>query len=460
MAEHGSTRTVGGVRLRTTAAATVVVALVLAAAFVALVLLQRHQLTSSLTDAARQQASDVARQASTEGAAVDLVAGGGDQSLIQVVDAHGRIVSASQSIDGEPPVVSLRPAPGQVLVLTSDRSPIGEGGTYVVVARGTNSPDGPLVILTAQSLETVQQSTSIVIGLLAIGYPLVLLAVALTSYWLAGLALAPVEAIRRRVAGIEGAADLTSRVPVPGGDDEIARLARTMNSMLARLQEASEAQKRFIGDASHELKSPLATIRAAHEISTLHPGSTDWSAVTPEVLAELDRVDRLVGDMLVLARGDEHGLPLRLQDVDLDDLLDVEAQRLRGAGLHLAVTSIPVRVVGDHHYLSRALRNLTDNAARHATNRVELRLHVSERTAVLDVVNDGPAISEQDRERVFDRFVRLDESRDRHSGGTGLGLPIARQIARGHGGDVVIVPTASGVHFALSLPLAAPPRRA
>lgn len=460
VAEHRWRTHLGGLRLRTAASATLVVALVLAAASLAFLLLLRHQLEVSLSDVARQQAADVAAQVAREGVSVDLISGGGDQSLIQVIDAHGLVVAASPSVEGEPSVLDLNPAAGEVVTVTSDRLPIGEGHSFVVVAHGTTSPDGPMVVLAAQSLETVQQSTSVVGGLLGIGYPLVLFAVALTSYWLTGRALAPVEAIRRRVATIESAAELSARVPVPGGSDEITRLAETMNSMLIRLQTGAEAQRRFVGDASHELRSPLATIRAAHEIATLHPETADWPAVTTEILSELDRVDRLVADLLLLARADEHGLALHVQDVDLDDLVGAEAERLRRAGVQdVVVSAPPVRVLGDRHHLARALRNLTDNAARHARHRVELRLHLNSTTAIVEVLDDGPGIPGADRDRIFERFVRLDQSRARDSGGTGLGLSIARQIARAHRGDLVLNDGESGAHFTMTIPLMPTPDR-
>ncbi|GEP39648.1 two-component sensor histidine kinase [Nocardioides psychrotolerans] len=432
-----------------------VVALVLAAASLAFVLLQRHQLESSLRDVARQQASDVAAQVSREGTQVDLVGGGGDQALVQVIDATGTVVAASASVSGEPPVVDLAPAPGEVITVSGARLPIGEGEGFVVVAEGVDSADGPMVVLAAQSLETVQESTSIVGRLLLLGSPLVLLAVALTMYWLTGRALAPVEAIRRRVATIDGTSTLSARVPVPPGGDEIARLAETMNSMLSRLQSAGDAQRRFVGDASHELRSPLSTIRAAHEIQALHPESADWTTMSDEVLSELDRVDRLVADLLLLARSDEHGLTLHLTDVDLDDLVHAEATRLRRRdGLHVVVTAPPVRVQGDEHHLARALRNLTDNALRHAVSRVELTLSTHGNLARIGVTDDGPGIPEGERERVFERFVRLDHSRARDSGGTGLGLPIARQIAHAHGGELRCDQARSGgSYFVLTIPL-------
>ncbi|MDQ4055768.1 MAG: HAMP domain-containing histidine kinase [Actinomycetota bacterium] len=447
----------GGVRVRTSAAATLVVALMLAAASIAFVLLQRHQLQSSLTDVARQQASDVAAQVAEDGSAVDLITGGGDESLIQVVDGGGSVLAASPSVEGEPPVLDLTPVPGKVIVRTSDQLPIGEEGTFVVVARGVTSPDGPMVVLAAHSLETVQESTDVVGELLAFGLPLVLVAVGLTSYWLTGRALAPVEAIRRRVSTIDGTHALAARVPVPAGGDQIARLAQTMNAMLTRLQAGAEAQKRFVGDASHELRSPLATIRAAHEIQALHPRMIDWSSVSAEVLAELDRVDRLVADLLLLARSDEHGLTLQAREVDLDDLVRSEADRLRRAGVpEVEVSAPPVRVLGDPDHLARALRNLADNAGRHARHRVQLRLSETVTTALIEVIDDGPGVPEADRERIFERFVRLDQSRARDSGGTGLGLPIARQIARAHGGDLVAGDHEGDTVFMLTVPRAHP----
>ncbi len=431
-----------------------VVALVLAAASLAFVLLQRHQLESSLRDVALQQASDVAAQVGREGKGVDLVGGGGDQSLVQVVAADATVVAASASVVGEPPVIALAPGPGEVLVVSGSELPIGEGEGFVVVAEGVASPDGEMVVLAAQSLETVQESTAIIGRLLLLGSPLVLLAVALTMYWLTGRALAPVEAMRRRVATIDGTSTLSARVPVPSTDDEIGRLAATMNSMLSRLQDSADVQRRFVGDASHELRSPLATIRAAHEIQALHPDSADWATTSGEVLAELDRVDRLVADLLLLARSDEHGLSLRPTEVDLDDLVRAEAARLRRtSGLEVVVSAPPVRVSGDGHHLARALRNLVDNAHRHAASRVELRLSSNDGAATVEVRDDGPGIPPDEGERIFERFVRLDQSRTRHSGGSGLGLPIARQIARAHGGELGCRPVPVGSCFRLTLPL-------
>ena len=444
----------GGVRVRAALAATAVVALILAVAAVAFVLLQRRQLESSLTSAAMQDAASIADQVTAAGAdAADVTpTGGGDQALIQVVSNDGVVVASSPSIAGEPAVVDARPAPGDVTTLQSETLPIGEEEPFVVVARGVTGPEGDAVVISARSLESVQRATEVLARLLALGYPVLLLTVAVTSYWLTGLALAPVAAMRRRVAGIT-ATELSARVPVPGSKDEIAQLATTMNAMLERLASATDAQRRFVADASHELRSPLATIRAAHEIASVHPEIADWTRVNSDVLAEVQRLERLVDDLLFLARADERGLRLEREDVDLDDLVAEEADRLRRTSdLHVELRTVPVRVLGDRHHLARALRNLTDNAARHAASWIQLTLDRADGQARIVVTDDGPGVPPAERDRIFQRFVRLDTSRQRGAGGTGLGLSIAQQIVRSHDGDLSVADHGGGARFLLCLP--------
>ncbi len=444
----------GTVRARTTMAATLVVAVILAAAGVAFVAIQQHQLRSALEGIAAQQAADSATQISRTGVtSIDLSGSGrGEQALVQIVTVDGRVLMSSPSVEGEPPVVDVRPAPGAVTALTVDALAIGENEAYVIVARGVRSEGRDLVVIAAQSLETAERATAVVIGLLSIGYPVLLLLVAAIAYWLTGRALAPVEAIQRRVAVIS-ATDLHARVPVPDSEDEISALATTMNAMLVRLQTAGDAQRRFVADASHELRSPLTSIRASHEIARAHADEADWSIISTDVLAELDRLDRLVADLLLLAHVDEHGLIVQCHDVDLDDLLLDEAQRLRRhTELEINLRATPVRVTGDRHHLGRCLRNLTENAARHAQASITLELSSSSVTVSVHVSDDGPGIPHADGERVFKRFVRLDPSRDRTGGGAGLGLAIARDIARAHGGDVTVCPSDTGAHLTLLLP--------
>ncbi|MBI2246090.1 MAG: HAMP domain-containing protein [Nocardioides sp.] len=429
-------------------------ALFLAVGAIGFALLQRHQLQNAVADAARHQAEDLSRQVASATPSGALNTGEGDQSLVQVIDSRGRVIASSPSVDGERAILGVQPDIGTTQTHITNSLPIGEGNSFVVVARGASTPDGPVTILVAESLELVSESTAIVAGLLMVGYPLVLVAVAGTSYWLVGRALAPVEQIRSRVASIHGTSKATDRVPVPDTHDEISRLAETMNAMLSRLDAASASQRQFVADASHELRSPLATIRAVHEIAALHPDAQEWDEAGREVLGELDRVDRLVADLVLLARADERGIPVRLEEVDLDDLLHQEANRLRRMhDLHVILHAPPVRAVTDRDQLARAIRNLTDNAARHCETRVELRLREVGGSATIEVVDDGPGIPPADRVRVFDRFVRLDQSRARTQGGTGLGLAIAREIASSLGGTLDLVDTEIGARFSLTIPL-------
>lgn len=445
--------------MRTTVSATVVVAVALLVASVALLLLQRQQLTEGLTTVARQESGIVAEQIRAEGVTgVDvstLNAGAGEPVLLQILDAQGAVLLTSDDDYDEEPITDVRPAPGATDVRTVDALPDDDDEPFVVVTTALQTLQGPVRVVTAESLESVQRSTTVLLTLLAVGLPLVLLVVAGTSYRVVGRALAPVEGIRRRVAQVS-AADQEARVPVPDSGDEIARLAQTMNSMLARLQAAAAAQHRFVADASHELRSPLATIRATTELARSHPLAMDAATAAETVLIETARLERLVADLLLLARSDEHGLVMRMTDVDLDDIVTGEGERLRRAGVGEVILHVrSVRVTGDVQHLVRAVRNLSDNAARYAVSRVEIRLSVVDDRAQLDVVDDGPGIPEDDRERVLERFVRLDSSRERGTGGTGLGLAITRQIAREHGGDVQVRPQSAGrgAHLRLILPL-------
>jgi len=442
-----------GVRVTTSLAAAAVVGAALAVSGVLLAVLLQRSLTAAVEDAALQRAQDVASTVARDGVeGVGQLSGSTERNLVQVVRSEG-VVTSSPDIDGEPALTSLRPAPGQIQTATG-RVAVGEDDNNVIVALGVRSPDGvPHVVVVAQSLESVEASISALRSLLLAGVPLLVLLVGGATFVLAGRALRPVEAIRRRVAGIS-AEQLGQRVPVPSAQDEVGRLAATMNNMLDRLESSATAQRRFVSDASHELRSPLATVRTSMEVAQVHPEVTDWPDLTQVVLDETARLQTLVADMLLLARSDERGVQLRRTEVDLDDLCEQEAARLRRTGLGVLTDINPARTVGDADGLARALRNLADNAARHASAVVKLSLRVEGPTAVLEVGDDGPGIPPEQRGRVFERFVRLDESRTRSSGGTGLGLPIVQQIVQAHAGTVSFVDgELAGAHVRLTLPL-------
>lgn len=440
-----------GVRLTTALSAAAVVAGALTVAGLLLVVLLQRSLTSAVHDAALQRARDLGATIARDGpAGVGSLDGSSERSTVQIV-REGRVIASSTDARGEPAFTAQRPAEGQVLtterllaVGEDDDNRVGEDDNNRIVTLGVRAPDGSLLSVTvAQSLEPVATSIRALRSLLLVGVPGLVLLVGSATFVLTGRALRPVEAIRRRVADIDGV-QLGQRVPVPAAQDEVGRLAQTMNDMLGRLEASAAAQRRFVSDASHELRSPLATVRTSMEVAQVHPEVTDWQGLTDVVLAETARMQTLVGDMLLLARSDERGLQLRPTEVDLDDLCEGEADRLRRAGVRVVSDIRPVRVLGDRDKLARVLRNLADNAARHARTCVTLRLHTTEERAVLEVVDDGPGIPAEQRDRVFERFVRLDESRTRSSGGTGLGLPIVAQIVQAHHGTVTVAGAPSG----------------
>ncbi len=452
-----------GIRVRTTVSAVLVVAIALLVASAALVFLQGRQLTNGLAAVAQQQSALLADQITDGGVeAVDvtaLSATAGEPAVVQVLGMKGQVLLASDTEYENEPITMRRPPPGATEQDLVASVPGEDDEPFVVVASGVQAADGPVVVVTAQSLESVERSTGTLLTLLALGVPLVLLVVTVTSYRLVGRALAPVEGIRTRVAQVS-VADQDARVPVPESGDEIARLAETMNSMLGRLQASATAQHAFVADASHELRSPLATIKATAELSRSHPEAMDSETATATILTETARLERLVADLLLLARADEDGLVMRMDDVDLDDIVVSEKDRLSRAGVEEVKLHVrAVRVTGDAQHLVRAVRNLTDNAARHAASRVEMRLDIVDGQARLDVIDDGPGVPEADRERIFDRFVRLDSSRQRGTGGTGLGLAITRQIARAHGGDVQFLRRGEGrgACVRMSLPVTGDP---
>ncbi|MCA9824388.1 MAG: HAMP domain-containing protein, partial [Dehalococcoidia bacterium] len=285
-------------------------------------------------------------------------------------------------------------------------------------------------------------------GILQVGVPLLSIVVAGGTWVVVGRALAPVESIRREVASI-GGQQLDRRVPVPRSRDEIARLAETMNEMLGRLQDAYQRQERFVADAAHELRSPLASLRVQLEV--------DGDEGTRHLLDEVIRMQRLVDDLLILARSDAGQLATQSSSVDLDDIVLGVAVRLREIGSRAAVDTSAVsagQVRGNAEQLLRVVRNLLENAVRHAAAQVVVTLRDADGEVVLTVQDDGPGVPPAERSRIFERFARADSARARGSGGAGLGLAIARTIAESHGGTLGLDDTDGGASFVLRLPAA------
>ena len=437
------------VRSRSTAAAVIVVAVAMGLGAAVLLLLLQRALITGVSDAADGRLADVAGQVSEEGTAGlarDLTDTTRPSQLIQVLDASGRVVAASSTRVDSRPLTDLRPASGVVLRAEVGEMPLlDDDHAYLIVTQGASYGGQTYTVVVASSVQTQRDTVATVAKYLLIGFPVLLIVVGVAGWLLVGQALGPVERIRARVQGI-GSGDLTERVPVPATRDEIARLAATMNEMLDRLQTGQAMQRRFVSDASHELRSPLATLTAALEVIEADSTGHAWQELHLVMEAETERMRRLVEDLLLLAKADDTGLRMQRTDVDVDDLVAAELQRLRSSAPDLTVTSEvhPVRVVGDPARLSQVLRNLVDNAARAAHTTVHLTAAEQNGSAVITVADDGDGIPEADRLRVFERFVRLDTSRARASGGSGLGLSIAREITRAHQGTITLSPSPDG----------------
>jgi signal transduction histidine kinase len=424
----------GAIRVRTTAAAVLVVGVSLVVAATAMVAFLDRSLLADVRRSALARADAVATALAAETAADALAAGDPEEEFVQVVSADGSVVAASANVSGRPPLVRL--APGGTA--TIEDVPF-EDGPFLAVATRSSTAAGPVTVVVGRSLEDAGEATRTVIASLAIGVPLLTLLVGVVTWRIVGRALEPVERIRSEVDAISPT-ELHRRVPDPPGDDEIARLAATMNRMLSRLQDAQARQRRFVSDASHELRSPVAAIRQHAEVALVHPEGTEMRELAGVVLEEDARLQAIVEDLLLLSRIDEGTVDVAEEPVDVDDILLEEAARLR-ASTDLEVETAGVsagRVLGDRGKLGRLVRNISENGARHARARVSLSLGERDGWVVLAVEDDGAGIAPEDRERIFDRFVRLDDARDRDSGGSGLGLSIVREIATLHRGTVVV----------------------
>lgn len=311
---------------------------------------------------------------------------------------------------------------------------------------------GDLTIHAVSPLAEIDRSVNALRAALWIGLPLLVLAAGAMTWVITGQALAPVGVMTRRVRELSST-NLDARVPVPPTEDEIALLAVTMNDMLDRLEKASVKQRQFVSDASHELRSPVASIRTQIETALRYPDDVDWPSVARTVLAEDDRLDHLVGNLLAMARLEEGRFGPR-SDVDIDEL--VMAQRARMSEVSLDLSGVSAgRVWGNSDELTSVVRNLLDNAARHCRSRVVVTVGEEGPWVVLKVADDGDGVAPEDRQQVFARFARLQEGRARDSGGTGLGLALTKRIVEHHGGRIHVEDgEQGGARFVVSLPSA------
>lgn len=327
---------------------------------------------------------------------------------------------------------------------------------FVRIPVRVGSSTVPLYVVATGPSAAIEQAVDTLRTTLWWAVPALLVLVAGIAWLVTGRALRPVDTIRAEVDSISSSS-LDRRVSEPRARDEVGRLARTMNDMLDRLQDASVRQQQFVSDASHELRSPVAAMRATGEVALAHPDQADWPVVVRRMLVEDDRMEQIVTDLLDLARGEQPELPDTV--VDVDDIALDEAQRARTSGMRVESSRISAgRVRGSREQLVRVVRNLLDNATRHAASAVRITLLSDDTNVTLTVEDDGDGIPPEDRERVFERFTRLDEGRARDAGGLGLGLAMVRTIAERHGGTATaenpVDPAFGGARLVVTLPAA------
>ncbi|MEV5907323.1 HAMP domain-containing sensor histidine kinase [Streptomyces chartreusis] len=470
-------RIFGSVRSRATLGATLVVAVALVAAGAAVLLSLRSNLMDQAGNEAQRTAQNVVAQlaAGKPYDQLDL----DDESPVQVVDANGTLVAASDELEriSGTATDAVKPQPPSGGTGTgagadddddadddSGRGEAGEIGEGTEFSDGSATIDGEsadyrfaavpveagdrgrLTVYAGGSLDAEQSAVNTALTVMLVGFPLLLGVVAGVTWLVTRRALRPVEGIRGEMAAITASEDLARRVPVPGTHDEVARLALTTNETLAALQTSVERQRRFVADASHELRSPIASLRTQLEVGVAHPELLDLDGAVEDTV----RLQGLAADLLLLARLDAGERP---GDARFD--LGALAREQAEGRAEVTVEARSAQVAGSRGQVGRVLTNLLDNAARHARSAVTLTVRREGEWVVAAVADDGDGVAEADRERIFERFVRLDEARSRDDGGAGLGLAIARDVAVRHGGALTVGRApAGGALFELRLPQA------
>ncbi|MFE0104842.1 sensor histidine kinase [Streptomyces sp. NPDC059009] len=484
-------RLFGSVRARAALGATLVVALALVVAGAAVL----FALRATLTDQAGTQAESAARKVASQLAANvpyrDLEWPDSEDHPVQVVDGDGRVVAVSEDLErisgtgsdqvrpdsaaggggsegdgdedddggkdeGKDGDDSLKPGEIDDDAHFSDGSATVDGDTadYRFAAVEVNvESKGDLTVYAGAPLDTEQSAVATALTAMLIGFPLLLAVIAAVTWLVTRRALRPVDAIRGEMAAITASEDLARRVPEPDTHDEVARLARTTNETLAALEASVERQRRFVADASHELRSPIASLRTQLEVGAAHPELLDVEGAVEDTV----RLQELAADLLLLARLDAGEKPGEGR-VDVAALAREELSQRAGDRVEVRQRlDGPLEVAGSRGQLARVLGNLVNNAQRHARSQVTVTARAEDGWAVLAVADDGSGVPDAERERIFERFVRLDDARSRDDGGAGLGLAIARDVATGHAGTLTVRQAPSGgALFELRLPLVRP----
>ncbi|MGN9839866.1 sensor histidine kinase [Nonomuraea sp. H19] len=435
-------------RGRVTLIATAVAALVLIPVGIGGVAVSRSLVEASVFNDTRDTAERVAYEMRggtlPMGAAIPVPNPSVD--LIQVVGSNGRVLATSDAARNLPPLSNVHPTIEHRIVSTTNCLPTE--CVHLSAVRVTMFADSPVVYAGRRTPELLATR---ILEAVVFAEIAVLVALAGWATWLVtGRALRPVATMRAELDAVH-TGDLSSRVTQPPSEDEVAQLAKSINGTLARLERSAEQQRQFASDASHELRTPIAGLRAQLESAQLYPEDTDLETLVHSALRDTDRLEAIITDLLLLARIGSR-VDAAKERVDLAELVRQELGTRSDKIPVTADLAEGVTVDGVRLQLARVLTNLLDNAERHAEHFVEVTVAREDGTAVLSVENDGVEIAEEDRERIFERFTRLDAARSRDAGGTGLGLAIARDVAMAHHGQITVEDRPGGARFVLRLP--------
>ena len=445
-------------RGRLTLVGSIALAAGLALGGVLILIILHFVLIRTVDSTARQTGDDVAVLVEADKITGNPIPAAGT-SIVQVVTPDGTVVASSNQNDELVPMLDqddfAAARKGHTIVVQSDRVQPGTTGTMRVVAVRATDGRNPQWVLVASPTRTIEDSTDAVQSVLLVAYPLLLAALAAFTYRLVGWALRPVESLRQGAAEIAASGRQVGPLPVPDGKDEVNRLAVTLNDMLDRLDAARARQQAFVADAAHELRSPITSLRTQLEVAE----RLGEPPLSEDLMADVARLGRLVDDLLLLARADEGDPRLRLVEaVDVGDLAGTVVRGYCNARVPVSCAAeTGALTLGDPIAVGRVVDNLVGNAVKHASSRVAVNVSRSDGTVRLVVTDDGPGIPAADRERVFDRFTRLDNSRARSDDeGAGLGLAIVRELLRLHNGGIALGDASPGLRVDVTLPAAGP----
>jgi heavy metal sensor kinase len=439
------------IRIRLTLAFVLALGVVLAGLGVVVYTRFEDSLNDNTDQALRSRATDIAAVIERSG---PQISGAGNRfvesedSFAQLFDKDGRLVDGTLDADSRPLLTPEQVARAREdpLRLSSDNAIDDDDPARLFAV-----PIRDLVLLVGQDVEDNEEALATLRALLGIGLPIALLLASVAGYAVAASALRPVEAMRRKAAGITEDRP-GERLPLSPADDEIHRLGETLNAMLARLEAALERERGFVADASHELRTPLAALKTELELALRRDRTADeLRGALRSASEETDRLSRLAEDLLVLARSDRGTLALRVERIAARDLLDRVTARFRTAG-HQVRVDVPdgLELQGDRLRLEQAVGNLVANATTHGAGHVTVSARQRDGTIEVHVEDEGEGVPAGFAERAFERFTRADEARG--GGGAGLGLAIVQAIARAHGGRAGLSPRQPGTDAWLALP--------